>query len=95
MKSIAEAVVYATTFINLRDDRDDMFLAEDVDALESIADLLSEATEQEKDELAAAAERMLKAEVNGPNREDFVEDLSTWMEDMFGDEWDGNSRYVS
>ena len=52
MKAMANALVYAVTYISLRE-RDD--LDSDVGALESIAADLRSATEQELDALAAAA----------------------------------------
>lgn len=91
MDSIADALVYAVTYINSRDVQDE--LDEDVGALESIAAFLADATSPEQDALAAAVKRALNAErSSAARREDFVRDLSTWMEDMFGDEWSGNDR---
>ena len=92
MKSIADALVYAVTFINCREADDDE-LDDDVGALESIAAFLSNATPEECDVLATAAKRALAAELSSASpRETFTDDLSTWMEDMFGDEWNGNDR---
>jgi len=90
MQAIANALVYAVTYINLRaadGDGDD-----DVAALESIAGMLNAATEEEKEALASAAERALANERDYVAREEFVRDYSTWMEDMFGDGWVGNKR---
>lgn len=93
MKAIADALVYAVTYISLWDDRDEEFLDDDVGALESIAGYLSDVTEAEKVVLAEAAERALAAEQSAPRpREKFVRECSTWMENMFGDEWIGNKR---
>lgn len=49
MKSIAEALVHALTYINCRPDPAGEQLDEDVQTLESIAAYLRAATEQEKD----------------------------------------------
>lgn len=93
MKAIADALVYAVTYINLRDASDNRYDDGDVGALESIAGFLYEATEPEQDALADAAERALRDEQAGGAREEFVRDYSRWMEEMFGDEdWQGNSR---
>ncbi len=81
MKSIAEALVYAVTYINLRDDESTE--ENDVGALESIADILSNCTPKEKAALKEAAQRLLKQEMASANREDFVEDYQNWMEEMF------------
>jgi hypothetical protein len=90
MNAIADALVYAVVYLNVRPEEN---LDSDVGALESIAGELKElATDEEKDALAAAAERALAAEKGYP-REEFIRGYSTWMEDMFGDEdWDGNRR---
>ena len=92
MNAIADALVYATSYINLRDEEDDERLDEDVGALESIAGFLSHASEEEKSALADAATRAHASEKAGAMRESFLADYETWMEDMFGDEWDGNQR---
>jgi len=64
-----------------------------VGALESIAAFLSDAASEECDALATAAKRALASELSSASpRQTFTDDLSTWMEDMFGDEWDGNDR---
>lgn len=90
MKSIADALVYAVTYINLEENQNDE--DDDVGALESIAAMLQSATEDEKNALSAAAEKALANELIHTSREEFIRDYSTWMEDMFGDEWDGNKR---
>lgn len=89
MKSLADATVYAVTYINLREDSasDD-----DSGALESISALLVGASEKEKDELAEAAKRALMIEERGANRKDWVADYGSWMEEMLGEEWEGNER---
>ncbi len=93
MKAIADALVYATTYINLRDDLSEEYLDDDVGALESIAGFLHSATEEERNELAAAAKRALAVELSSPKpRAQFVEDLAVWMESMFGEDWAGNNK---
>jgi hypothetical protein len=94
MKSLADAIVYAVVYIDLRDDPGEEFLDADVGALESIGYYLHQATEAEKDALAEAAERALAQEkASDRPREEFVEAYQTWMEVMFGDDdWRGNKR---
>ncbi len=89
--SLAQALVYAVTYLNLRETDDD---DDDVDALESIAGILADATAEELDALALAANQAAEDEAKGPNpRDEFLEDYRTWMECMLGDdEWDGNTR---
>lgn len=87
MSSIADALVYAVSYINLKEESEG-----DVGALESLAGFLANATESEKDALSAAAKRALDDERKGPNREDWIADYSSWMEDIFGEEWEGNDR---
>jgi hypothetical protein len=92
MNAIADAIVYAVTYINCRDVGDD---DDDVGALESIADLLHKSTAAEQDQLAAAAERALEEERSSASpREDFVRDYEYWMEEMFGDSWSKTCRVV-
>jgi hypothetical protein len=55
MKSIADALVYAVTYINLIGAKDEVYDDDDVNALESIAGMLNSATEEEQDALAAAS----------------------------------------
>jgi hypothetical protein len=93
MQALADAVVYAVTYINLPrgdDEEED----DDCGALESIADLLRNgATDLEQDALAAAAKRALCAERESPSpRPEFIASYSNWMEEMFGDGWEGNDR---
>jgi hypothetical protein len=98
MNAIADALVYAVTFINCRgdeddDDDDDDSLDDDVGALESIAGCLQNITPAEQDALAAAADRALAAEktLKRP-RKKFLHDYAHWMEEMFVDGWEGNRR---
>jgi hypothetical protein len=89
MKAIADALVYAVTYINLRNAGDAL---DDVGALESIAGFLHNASVEEENALAAAAERALAAELTLAPREEFAKNYKTWMEDMFGEAWLGNKR---
>jgi hypothetical protein len=90
MNAIADALVYAVTYINLRGGDDEVDDDGDVGALESIAALLRSASAEEEDALAAAAERALAAEMNYAPRDEFVRDYKTWMQDIFGEGWVGN-----
>jgi hypothetical protein len=92
MKAIADALVYAMTYINLRECRNEAYDDGDVGALESIAGMLDSATAEEQDALAAAAERALADEMNHAPREEFVRDYKTWMENTIGEGWIGNRR---
>ena len=91
MTSLAQAMVYAVIYINLRESSDD---DDDVGALESIAGLLSGASAEELDALSQAANQAAEDEAKRPNpRDEFLEDYRTWMECLFGDDdWDGNTR---
>jgi hypothetical protein len=95
MQAIADALVYAVSYINCRplEDHESRYDDGDVGALESIAGILAAATPADQDALAAAAERALAVELaSSQPRQEFVHDYSRWMHDMFGDEWDGNRR---
>jgi hypothetical protein len=94
MKANADALVYAAVYINCRgEDGDEIYLDQDVKALESIASLIRHATEEEEDQLAAAAERALAEELASARpRPDFVHDYAHWMEEMLGNGWVGNRR---
>ena len=93
MKSIADALVYAVSYINCRDAEDDDLADDDVSAVESIAAYLSDATSAEQDALATAAKKALLEEQSlaSPRRE-LIDDFSTWMEGLFGEDWVGNDR---
>jgi hypothetical protein len=93
MRALADAIVYAVTYINLWEDEREEFLDDDVGALESIAAHLHKASPQEQDALAEAAESALAQELASPHpREKFIADYRNWMEDMFGEPWSGNRR---
>jgi hypothetical protein len=95
MDKLADAVVYAVSYINCRDeDGDETYLRDDVKALEWLAHILRQASDAEQDALAAAAMRALDAELaaGAPRDSKWVRDYSTWMEEMFGEGWSGNDR---
>jgi hypothetical protein len=94
MKAMADALVYAVTAIDLRGVEAEADLGDDdVDAFESIARFLADATDAEFDALAAAADRAHASESAMPNpRVAFVEAYGQWMENMFGNGWIGNRR---
>ena len=95
MDAIADALVYAVSYINCRplEDAESRYDDGDVGALESVARFLYNATPSEEDALGAAAERALSAEQSFPQpRPGFVEDYARWMHDMFGEGWQGNRR---
>lgn len=98
MEAIADALVYAVSYINCRslEDHESRYDDGDVGALESLAGCLANAYLAEQDALAAAAERALAAELASPHpRPEFVEDYSRWMHDMYGEEWEGNRRVAA
>src|SRR5262245_41964678 len=94
MDAIADALVYAVTYINCRgEDGDEEFLDDDVGALESIAACLRNTTPAEQDALATAAERALAEERSSRKpRPKFLRDYAHWMEEMFVEGWKGNRR---
>jgi hypothetical protein len=94
MEALADALVYAVSYINCRSikDTESRYDDGDVGALESIAGFLHNAAPAVEDVLAAA-ERALAAELAAPRpRHEFVQDYTRWMEDMFGEGWQGNRR---
>ncbi len=92
MKAIADALVHAVAYINCLPDPTEEHLDDDVHALEDIASYLQGATEEAKDALAEAARRAFAEEEAGPKRKEYLRDYGSWMEDMFGEGWEGNSR---
>src|SRR3954467_12848405 len=91
MQAIADALVYAGSYINCRplEGHESGYDDGDGGALESIAGFLADATPAEQDALAAAAERALAAELSSPQpRPEFVQDYSRGRHDMLGPEWE-------
>ena len=98
MQAIADALVYAVSYINRRtlEDPQSRYDDGDVGALESVAGYLNEASAEELDALAEAAERALAGELAAtPPRPEFVRGYSRWMQDMVGEGWDGNRRLAA
>ena len=91
MKSIADALVYSVAYLGCREDEDST--DDDETALSHIMAYLSQATPEEENALADAAERALEEErsLHHP-QEEMIDIFSRWMEIMFGRDWDGNSR---
>ena len=94
MNSLADAIVFAVSYIDSAPDPREERLDDDVRALESIADYLSRASSQELDALAAAAIRQA-ADARKMHDHEAAAKLDTWMEDMCGDSWVGNVRASS
>jgi hypothetical protein len=95
MEKLADALVYAISYISCRDeDGDETYLRDDVKSLEWLAHILHQATDAEQDALAAAAKRALAAELTAgaPPDSKWVRDYSAWKQDMFGEGWLGNER---
>jgi hypothetical protein len=92
MKALASALVYAVAYINCLSDPHEKHLDADVHTLEEMATYLSNATEEEKDALAAAAQQAFEQEQRGSPRPEYLEVYRTWMACMFGESWEGNRR---
>jgi len=92
MKALAEALVHAVTYINCLPDPNEDHADEDVRTLEEIAAYLGDATDAEKDALAAAAQRAFEQEQSSIPQPEYLNVYGTWMECMFGDAWEGNRK---
>lgn len=96
MEAIADALVFAVAYINGRTGEDPESEDDDerdVNAMESIAAFLRAATPAEEGALAAAAERALTEERSAPRpRPELLHVYEHWMENMFGEGWQGNRR---
>ena len=93
MNSIADALVYAVTYICTRDAEDEDLVAEDDAAVSHIMAYLHDATTTEESALAEAAKRALAEEqsLNSPQPE-MLEHFSVWMQHIMGMDWEGNER---
>ncbi len=93
MRSIADALVYATAYIGCRTAEDEELDDEDDSAIGHILAYLSDATPEEEDALANAAKRALSEEQSliSPQQE-MIDLFSRWMELMLDRDWDGNGR---
>ena len=76
MINLAKALIYATTYINLRTDK--MDAQNDAKALESIAGYLSDCTNEEKKNLEKAIQNLIIEETNSK----LLKDYKSWIEDM-------------
>jgi hypothetical protein len=85
MKALAKAIVFAVVYIDHRDSQEPTALDDDVKALESIAAVLADCSDEEKNALAKAAEDAL-------TESNWTADYGKWMENMFGDNWKGNKK---
>ena len=92
MKAIADALVRAVAYVNCLPDPTEEHADEDVHLLENMATYLADSTEEERDALAAAAQRALQEEQSGAKRSDYLRVYASWMDCMFGDGWEGNRR---
>jgi len=92
MKALAEALVHAVAYINCSPDPNEEHADEDVRTLEELATYLANATDEEKEALAAAAQRAFEQEQGGIPRPEYLKVYATWMECMFGDAWEANRR---
>jgi hypothetical protein len=93
--ALADAIVYAVSYINCRDDDgDETYLKEDADALGNLAYLLRDCSQAEMNALAEAAKRAHAAllAAGDPPDSRWVQDYNRWMEEMFVEGWLGNDR---
>ena len=92
MNSIADALVYAVAHIGCREDVEDDGES-DSEALDHIGAYLANATREEEDVLAEAAQRALAEEKSlfDPNPE-MVKFFENWMQFVFRWDWEGNER---
>lgn len=93
MNSIADALVYAVTYICTRDAEDEDLAEDDDSAISHIMAYLHDATPVEEDALANAAKRALAEEQSLITpQQTMIDHFSSWMEHMFGRDWEGNDR---
>ena len=93
MNAIADALVYAVTYICTRDTDDEDLIADDDSAISHIMAYLNDATSAEEEAIADAAKRALAEERSLITPEPvMIEHFSIWMEHIFGRDWEGNER---
>jgi hypothetical protein len=93
MNSIADALVYAVTYLCTRDTEDEDLIEEDDSAVSHIMAYLHDATPAEEEALAEAAKKALAEEQSLITPEPvMIEHFSMWMEHIFGRDWEGNER---
>lgn len=95
VKAIAESLVIAFAYLDWRPYPGHEFLDENCDILDMIGvdRLQSEATGEELQALAEAAERLHQEELASPEpRPHFVQAYGRFMEDVVGSPWVGNRR---
>ena len=88
MKSLAEALVFAVSYVEERPETYPGSLDDDVKALESIANALRNCSRAEIEALAASAEEAHREHLAtfGGSESPYVR----WMESVFGPPWQGN-----
>ena len=90
MDSIADAIVYATAYIGCREETEE---SDDDAVFEHIMAYLSNATAEEEDALAAAAERALAEEKSLQHpRQEMISFFEKWMQIVSRWDWEGNRR---
>lgn len=93
MDAISDALVYAVAYVSQQSEDVEDWEGEDDSAIAHVMAYLSEATPAEEDALAEAAKRALAEEQSliTPQQE-MIELFSSWMEHVFGRDWEGNDR---
>ena len=93
MNSIADALVYAVTYLCTRDTEDEDLVADYDSAVSHIMAYLHDATRAEAEALADAAKKALAEEQSLITPEPvMIEHFSMWMEHIIGRDWEGNER---
>jgi hypothetical protein len=92
MKALSDALVHAVAYVNCLPDPTEAHVDDDVHFLEDTATYLAHSTDDERDALAAAAQRAFNQEQAGAKRTDYLNVYGSWMECMFGDGWEGNRK---
>ncbi len=93
MDAISDALVYAVAYICQRAEDEQDWADEDDSAIGHIMAYLSEATPAEEEALADAAKRALAEEQSLVTpQQAMIEQFSSWMEHVFGRDWQGNDR---